>query len=133
MNEFIVWDEKQKKFIQPSREIVMTTKDGLLKGINGGNGFVEQWKPFSYIGKTDINNKKIYADCSILEFKMYGTKSVVSVKGYFYWSCEKLRYKFMSLVVDNYPRKEKNIEWNRAIGQRFKIIDTIQENKLGLI
>ena len=128
MNEFIVWDNKFEKFIEPSYEIVMTTKDALLKGIQGGHGFVEEWEAFNYIGKTDINDKKIYADCSIFEFDLGLYSKRRKGLGYFQWNEDLLRYEIL-VINSNEAKCEPLLEFNPFLQGKFNIIGTIQQDK----
>jgi len=83
------------------------------------------------IGIKDINNNPIYVDCSIVEFKVEidtGVKNKPLIKtyqGYFYFDKSRLSYLIKT------DRGIFNV--CSAIDGNFKIIDTIQENKLGLI
>lgn len=74
---------------------------------------------FNYIGKTDIEGKKIYADSSIVEYdsRLHGKQ-----RGYFSYNRRDLRYEltlFNGMKV-SYAWKR---EWN------LKIIGTLQEDK----
>ena len=130
MNEFIVWDERAK---QLSYDLVF------INFSSGGCGFwainslgerkifnsdIKDVKIMKDIGKTDINDKKIYADCSILDMN-----DGVGTIGYFTYSKEELRYVFKCLnnSIVEVVRAEN---WSVL---KMEIIDTIQENKLGLI
>lgn len=114
MNEFIVWDNNSKVFIDfwelNASLIGMLNKDELL--------------PF--IGKKDIEGTKIYADCSIFEFREGRNETY---KGYFYYDTTMLRFRIKTL--DRYSSKIIDYTWTQIFD--IKIIDTIQENKLGLI
>lgn len=131
MDEFIVWDTKLfkawngKKFIGNEIQIV----NGLDEMYCGD---IEELIFFPYIGKTDINDKKIYADSSIVKFEFaYGGKWI-PLKAYFQYNLDELRYE--AHLVDS---PDKNI-WSVLSYDMFKfkdlkIIDTIQENKLNLM
>lgn len=93
---------------------------------------------FDYIGKTDINGKKIYPDCSIVEFEIILRRSVLPIKGYFYFDKTSLKYKIKvleDLGDDGRTYGLGTIPYStyRTEIENLKIIDTIQENKLGLI
>ena len=97
------------------------------------------------IGLKDINGKSIYADCSIVEFEhkyrtrtrtfngflnsqSFAKEQCELLQGFFTWNSDKLRYEIDILNHDfficlDFVSTMKN----------FKIIDTIQENRLGLI
>ena len=104
MDNFIVWDGKYKLF---------------------------------YIGLNDINNNKIYADSSIVEFDFLGFGELTpdSYKAFVKWNKERFRYDIQTL-----SRVDKNsnlyvFDLGKCIDRisNIKIIDTIQESKLGLI
>ena len=78
------------------------------------------------IGLKDINGKSIYADSSIVEFKNIGS----NYTGYFTFDLVKLCYKIIVLDIKS-VRKEFIFNSNNI--ENIKIIDTIQQNKLGLI
>ena len=77
-------------------------------------------------GLKDINGKNVYADSSIVEFKNIGS----NYNGYFTFDIVKLCYKVIVLDIKS-VRKEFIFNSNNI--ENIKIIDTIQENKLGLI
>ena len=125
MNEFIVWDKEDKKF-ESTYDI---SQDGDLifcgEYVDNSRCSVHQ-----YIGKKDINNKKIYADCSIVEFDKESGGHSESLKGYFRESSPMI---FQLVILDS--PYWNILYWHEWIHQlkNFKIIDTIQENNLGLI
>lgn len=79
------------------------------------------------IGLKDINGKNIYADSSIVEFK--NSQLWNKYNGIFFYNKEKLCYQIK--IIDGI-RNNEIIPYDRYCSD-FKIIDTIQENKLGLI
>lgn len=87
------------------------------------------------IGLKDINGKSIYADSSIVEFDyLVDIENEFFQKriGIFYFEKTFLAYHISFLTGTN--RKGGNADNYNAFGMKnFKIIDTIQENKLGLI
>jgi hypothetical protein len=133
MNEFIVWDKDKKEFIGVRNDIRLTFNEDVENGYE-----VERVYPydsieinadiFPYVGKTDINNKNIYADSSIVEFEL-GTISNKKLKGYFKYSNYTLGYHI--ILVDD-CNKGRAFKFDAELMYDFKIIDTIQENKLGL-
>lgn len=80
------------------------------------------------IGLKDINGKNIYADSSIVEFNN-STNLNHKYKGIFYYLPAKARYMIKVFNKNNFeiwfynPDKILNL----------KIVDTVQQNKLGLI
>ena len=90
------------------------------------------------IGLKDINGKSIYADSSILEFVLTNQRVSFKVFGVFKFHKQNFSY-FIEVLkcddVDCYGLGINNIPYGlyREIISDIKIIDTIQENKLGLI
>lgn len=120
MNEFIVWDDIRHEFNKDITSYMSFNKKGKINSFNGfGNT-----QYFQYIGKIDISGNKIYADCSIAEFYFQDKK----MQGYFNFNKELLSYRIICFNG-----------WKIGFGvniediNNIKIIDTIQENKLGLI
>ncbi|MFA5669904.1 MAG: YopX family protein [Candidatus Cloacimonas sp.] len=69
MNEFIVWCKNKNEW--EADECVLT-RDGKLIDIKYMKELnLENHTIYRYIGKTDIEGNKIYADCSIVEFEYY--------------------------------------------------------------
>ena len=86
MNEFIVWNKDSKVFIR-GNDFKINHKGNLVDfmGLKANSK-----KHFNYIGKTDINGKKIYADSSIVEFCVYDNLNKglrLIPPGYFYMIC----------------------------------------------
>ncbi len=124
MNEFIVWDKQDKEF----REDYLVSGDLDLSYI-GTDVSNYRCTVHQYIGKKDINNKKIYADCSIVEFWFDNGKERVFLKGYFTYNDIDLRYEVDILGDSKYVYLDYVHEYFTC----FRIVDTIQKNKLGLI
>jgi len=131
MNKFIVWDEDEEKFI-PFKDVEFSKDAGddfliVHKDIGGGIRSGRIFDTFDYIGKKDINDKKIYADSSIVEFEWDG-----KYLGYFSFDKEELRYK---IEILEHPKKMmfRTFDFDQYSITNLKIIDTIQENKLGLM
>ena len=120
MNEFIVWHKLRKEFVHPYRNIVFDN-DGICEN--------DLCDICNYIGLTDIDCKKIYADCSIVEF-YFGNNLEEErlLTGYFSFNNENLRYQIKDINT-----KEAIYLWTGYIESGLTVIDTIQENKLGLI
>lgn len=143
MNEFIVWDEDNQQFstfdeLMSDEWCVSELDENGQIFFKYSNCAEDDWeheyvemntKLFYGIGKTDINGKKIYADSSIVEFDYETMGKKYNMIGYFKYNNKKLSYDIISLnkLLDielfTYPCEA----W------KFKIIDTVQENKLGLI
>lgn len=141
MNEFIIWDERYRVF---RKLLKIDFELGLYFCIDTVVPF-EKGKLVKNIGLKDINGKSIYADCSIVEFEHkytqrckkengiytlenFHTQKTEILQGYFVWNNDELKYEINILNHDfficlDFINSMKN----------FKIIDTIQENKLGLI
>lgn len=141
MKECVFWDSEDSKFI--NWEEVSFTKDKgddfviVIKEIDHIYSSTRLYDSFDYIGLNDISNNKIYADCSIVEFDFlgFGEPTPDSYKAFVKWNKERFRYDIQTL-----SRVDKNnnlyvFDLGRCIDRisNIKIIDTIQENKLGLI
>jgi len=145
MNEFIVWDKRSKCFILDDKgfdrfEMYMDGTLHYYQNCHDGDGFgSEDYESFNYIGLKDINDNKIYADSSIVYFKEPYNGS--ELKGAFTWCNETFRYKIR--IIQGTGRFQegtvqemmKESRWCGLVHKfvDYKIIDTIQENKLGLI
>ena len=129
MNDFIN-KEKEKEIINqvldflycdiPSIPISEYLEDE-IKNIN---------KNYKDIGLKDINGKSIYADSSIVEFDYMND----IYKGFFYFNKNELMY-FIKILSSSfkYADLDGSFPYTNIKICDFKIIDTIQENKLGLI
>ncbi len=124
MNEFVVWDDYLKEWALVPNMPIGEETDRLVLLDNGRYAYHQ------YTGKTDINDNKIYADCSIVEFELYiGDTESETLNAYFKYNTDDLRFELIILNNWNY-----SVLWfNPHKTRNFKIIDTIQENKLGLI
>lgn len=133
MNELIS-EQKEKEIINQVLQFLDSDEP-----INDISEFLEDEirninKNHRDIGLKDINGKNIYADSSIVEFELNINKEEVKIIGYFSYIKEELRYEF----YQHFKQREKFIKTylspidSRLTGE-FKIIDTIRENKLGLI
>jgi len=136
MNEFIVWDKKYLKFLEDdfvlfNGMIYRDTRD-FENDINSNDLEI-----LRHIGKTDINNKKIFADSSIVEFNFlpFGETETVTYKGFVKYNQD--RFRFEIEVISHCDKDGDNyiFDLGKCIDRitNIKIIDTIQENKLGLI
>lgn len=152
MSKFIVWTGKS--FYKDCSYSYLTLKqDGKIyeeenDDYGGSSSKETSYKPLFAIGKQDINGQEIYADCSIFEFELIdkclfddftGKKPTIlnkiNMKGYFVFNNEELRYEIEILDRDKSKTKSQFIclYFNFETMNNFKIIDTIQENKLGLV
>ena len=150
MNEFIVWDKKQKKFRCLSCIVYDTTgkydidkEDISIKLVNcWGSPFADNGnqnpdilvrrepKHFTihqYIRLKDINNKKIYSDSSICRVNYFSSSDWISDYCYFSFDDENLRYT-VHLI-----NEREIVDYEASCFDCIEIVDTIQENKLGLI
>ena len=138
MNEFIVWDKELKQF--------NVWSDNYFIFQNGTIGWIsiegiereENSIALPYIGKTDINGKKIYADCSIVEFDFRYIEicdlEPWKLVGYFKFNINTLRYEIKILDIKNENKIAwRSLDYDEDLMSNIKIIDTVQENKLGLI
>lgn len=140
MNEFIVWDGKCF-YSDCSYGYLMLKQNGIiyenLESDYGGRETKKtDFKPLFYIGIKDINNNKIYADCSIVEFDYIDLNMELkewerrTYKGFFKWHQDMLSY---CIHYDGGNEFFNEVKFFSYIFENFKVIDTIQENKLGLI
>lgn len=136
MNEFIVWDNLEEEFID--EEYIARYSGGILFKADIDNEVIDllldekddknRYIPFDYIGKTDINGEKIYADSSIVKFEYIPCDKEHIVKAYFTWDDEYLKY-----IIDPLEGYDSTIEYESFKFLNIEIVDTIQENKLGLL
>lgn len=117
MNEFLIWDMEINKPV-----VVATIEDYI--DVN----FKDRCKAFRDIGLKDINGKSIYADSSIIEFFDHKQDYF---KGYFTFNIKKLAYEIIIFGLNE--DFIDIITYCKDDITNLKIIDTIQENKLGLI
>lgn len=121
MKDFIVWDKVLKCFHLDGR---VKLENGILKPIG------KDYTIHKGIGLKDINGKSIYADCSIVEWLHQN----VTYQGYFKFNVEKLYYEVIIIGSDMDNIYESvTVAYHYLNMNCLKIIDTIQENKLGLI
>lgn len=123
MNEFIFWNKHYEKFFD----------DLTISGINVNEALEENedWIALPYIQKDDINNNKIYADCSIVEFRNNKDLGYLGY-GYFIYNTKDLKY-MIKVISSNEIYNNLELPYMPNVMNNIKIIDTIQENKLGLI
>jgi hypothetical protein len=125
MNEFIVWDKKSKIFHYAYIARGILHHDRLVD-------FTNNLEVFNYIGKTDIEGNKIYADSSIVEFSIFKDNDLEifpdkeTMKGYFTFNSNSLSYSIRTLD-DSHENFDFISVHNRIVD--LKIIDTLQENK----
>jgi len=132
MNEFIVWDNFEKKFSEDN--VRLTAGGGVTYGecYYGGIANLEGQKftICNYIGIKDTNNNKIYADSSIVEFLLaIPNQPQVRLRGYFFMSEHTLGYEIQVFGM----KMTLPMDLRTNVVTEINIIDTIQENKLGLI
>ena len=117
--EFKVWDKDREIFLDS-----LFVNCDLNEAVSNNDDFAI----FQYIGKTDINDKKIYADSSIVEFVFSDRDFSKIYKGYFSYHIDELRYE-INIIGDSTACV---LSYNMDSMSDFEIIDTLQENKLGL-
>jgi len=129
MDEFIVWDEENERFtdLNEFQNQVFMNCDGKIEWFShtGMSDADFQFRPLRYIGKTDINDKKIYADCSVVEFLLCN----VYFHGVYIFDSVELRY-FIKVFKDDtgIVKEPYEIQYSLNI-KNLKIIGTLQENK----
>ena len=135
MKEFIVWysngtDKFSKEF----------TLDDLISQLHYDeicdSPLLKDYKVIEIcqsVGLEDISNNKIYADCSIVEFELIINPVcrtvVLNRKGVFKYDKDLCAYIIECIDEDRILIFSTSFKHIKSI----KIIDTIQENKLGLI
>ncbi len=124
MNELIedavdILEDTSYRWFQDYSEYNGYKKRDFSKAINNLHKLV---KEKDYIGKKDINDEKIYADSSIVELEYMTDK----YKGTISYNNDFCCYQIILMDTDD------KVSINDFVSN-IKIIDTIQENKLGLI
>ena len=125
-NEFIVWDKKLEYF----NDILIAPID-LSIDIDGILKHSDRVDVFNYIGIKDINNKKIYADSSIVKFEYEGFDRYFDSVGFFTFNKDTLQYEIETIIDNNDSHMCSRLSVTKV--KNIKIIDTIQQNKRGLI
>lgn len=144
MNEFIVWDKDKKCFYDGKNNginVFQLNQDGTLSfyqhyddGYFSDEYFSDEYTnnfyiPFKNTELKDINGKSIYADSSIVEFEFYNSSNKwEKTIGYFKYIPECFCYVVIALC-----NSYSSIPISTLANRNIEIIDTIQENKLGLI
>lgn len=125
MNNFIVWDKRYKVF---RKLLKIDFQLGLYFCIDTVVPF-EKGELIKNIDLKDINGKNIYADSSIVEFEFYNSSNKwEKIIGYFKYIPECFCYVVIALC-----NSYSSIPISTLANRNIKIIDTIQENKSGLI
>ena len=137
MNEFIVWDKEKHIFVPQGEiifsfygdnKIVVTPNCIESMGDTCHDNYNEnRFNIFNHIGLKDINNKKIYADSSICRVNYFSSSDWISDYCYFSFDDENLRYT-VHLI-----NEREIVDYESSCFDCIEIVDTIQENKLGLI
>ena len=127
MKECIFWDSEDGKFI--NWEEVSFTKDKgndfviVIKEIDHIYSSARLYDSFDYIGLNDTNNNKIYADCSIVKLG----NDIGFIKYSPFLSAN------VFICLSSHKTEQPLMECSLFNINNMEIIDTIQENKLGLI
>ena len=126
MKDFIVWDKIAKEFADNICLDAELLQDGISYSLEVKEELFELFYP---IGLKDINGKSIYANSSIVEW-CHPQGNIYN--GYFKWNQKELCYEVITIDSnDNYNGIKLKFFYLQM--NNLKIIDTIQENKLGLI
>lgn len=123
MLEFIVWDHKKKEFDY-------NFLHGKNQAINDFFMFFElsrYWSIFNYIGKTDIEGNKIYAESSIVNVDVNIGIFNAELNGYFKYYKSQLGYNFHKVPFDK-TSPYNIIAYNDDSFRRLRIVGTLQEN-----
>lgn len=132
MEKFIVWDKYLEVWIDESYPFFINSDGFLCIQKKDKTMMIENnCEVFRSIGKQDINGQEIYVDCSIVEFEYDNFNGYFTdVKGYFYKDNFQYRLK---VLWSNIPQGVDSLPMAYQKSNYIKVIDTIQENKLGLI
>ena len=122
-----------RKFKIYNRGLKRWCPNGLLKT----DGEVASSHPEHYqicwgIEKKDKAGEEIYADSSIVKITINDEDGEHSHKGFFSYNDDILCYGFKEPISNNTQRRIWRMEKLQMYAVSFKIIDTLQENKLGL-
>ena len=140
MNEFTIWDKVNLHWIDLFGISISDSGEVMaVSDLNGNQYGLHQVDLINYIGKTDIEGNKIYADSSIVEFDYIYIETIgkqsdkARVKGYFTFNNDTLAYDliFFHNWIDSMPNYWFNMHMKKEDARRasnFKIIDTLQEN-----
>ena len=121
MNEFIVWDNVSKLFFNNEEFKIHNGKCvELFDSEWFKNDYPEHTKIFNYIGKTDTEGNKIYADCSIVEFD---TEKHGKQRGFFTYS-----KMFLSYIIEDLYNDMGYLRYDGS-QTNLKVIGTLQEGK----
>lgn len=159
MDEFIVWDEENSEFLSISEikensdfDLIWDYKKNNigLKCFNSGDGWTPErgefsepsWedikiKTFPYIGKTDIDSNKIYADSSIVEFDVIQNChcNILEIEcecvpnkriGYFSYNENRLCYE---LLAKSFKDWKRIFIFDRDTISNLKVIGNLQQHK----
>ena len=124
MNEFIVWDEDLECF-RVEDAFLLDTEDRVCNS-NGELLDEKTYKPFKSIGKTDIEDKKIYADSSVVRLRLKRNKYDIGQfhsAGYFSYMERILSYVFIPIVKED----AEYYTFSNETMTELKIIGTLQE------
>ena len=117
--EYIIYDKAEERFLDQHEASI--NKDGMI--IFNGTTLTEtsRFTVHQLLPKTDINDKKIYADCSIVEF-IYRNETVRAI---IRWDCIQLMYD-VELIKSGCRMSYKDI-YQEMFG--LKVIGTLQKDK----
>lgn len=131
MKKFRVWDSACNCFFKEHE--VLLYGNGSMVYRDGG--YINDGQVCDYIEKDDIEGNKIYADSSIVEFdrmSMNNPELEEGVIAYIAYDNNRCCYDLCFGLEKDAPRISIS-DFTPFLRSEFKIIDTIQENKLGLI
>jgi len=145
--EKVIWDRTHNRFLYPNMINGIAFDNGNVHYISTNEKpklshndlFAEEVEFFSYFGLNDTSGNKIYADSSIIEFNIRNVGKQLPVIGYFKFDPILMRYYIRIVkdigVEDRYYLGLQTIPFSvySDFISNIKIIDTIQENKLGLV
>lgn len=119
--KFRVWDIHHNKMLD---DLNFDKAVSLNEALKSNEDFII----LEYTGLQDMNNKKIYADSSICRVNYFGNHlDLINAYCYFYFDTENLRY------TVRFINERQIVDYESSSFDSIEIVDTLQENKLGLI
>ena len=128
MNEFIVWDNDKERF--PTSDNFLIDSKGVICNLNNEQLNEDTYIPLYYIHKTDINDKKIYADSSIVEITFnedFSNHCFSAEEGQLFVGL--VRYNCYGTFIQK-QKGSKSFVWLSELGNddTIEVIGNIQEN-----
>lgn len=134
MNEFIVYNDKNdfignEHIREDGRWSFVLNNEGLERSGTISPALDEKLYRHRFIGKTDIDGKKIYADCSVVEFDDYSLITGVKKDAFratFTYSKKHLGYIFKLIKQGDEFINDEMLYYKDKV-KNLKVIGTLQE------